>query len=76
MSAIVGEEDKKERRMPSYGKVHSAESTRYTKSLLKLKQQEYLMERNLANSMENARFLEPEILRSVLGSVSDVTRNR
>jgi len=74
MSAIVREEDKK--RVPSYGKMHSAGNARYKKSLLKLKQQEYLMEKSLANSMENARFLEPEILRSVLDSVSDVARNR
>ncbi|XP_029173360.1 coiled-coil domain-containing protein 112-like [Nylanderia fulva] len=45
------------------------------KSLLKLKQQEYLMEKNLANLMENMK-LEPEVLRPVLHKMSDISKNR
>ncbi|KMQ98478.1 coiled-coil domain-containing protein 112 [Lasius niger] len=75
MSGIIRKEDKKERRIPSYGKVHSTENTKYRKSLLKLKQQEYLMEKNLANLMENMK-LEPEVLRPVLHKMSDISKNR
>lgn len=74
MSEIIRKEDKKERRIPSCEKVHTTENT-HKKSLLKLKQQEYLMEKNLANLMENMK-LEPEVLRPVLHKISDISKNR
>ncbi|XP_070165299.1 coiled-coil domain-containing protein 112 [Polyergus mexicanus] len=74
MSEIIRKEDKKERRIPSREKVHITENT-YKKSLLKLKQQEYLMEKNLANLLENMK-LEPEVLRPVLHKMNDISKNR
>ncbi|XP_028045101.1 coiled-coil domain-containing protein 112 [Monomorium pharaonis] len=75
MNGIIHEKDKKKKRIPSCGKVCSAESTKCRKSLLKLKQQEYLMEKSLANLMENMK-LEPEVLRPVLHNMSDISKNR
>ncbi|KAL6419893.1 hypothetical protein ACFW04_011003 [Cataglyphis niger] len=75
MNGIIRKEDKTEKRIPSCGKVNSTENTQYRKSLLKLKQQEYLMEKNLANVMENMK-LEPEVLRPVLHKMSDISKNR
>lgn len=75
MSGIIRKEDKREKRIPSCEKVNSIENTQYRKSLLKLKQQEYLMEKNLANLMENMK-LEPEVLRPVLHKMSDISKNR
>lgn len=75
MSEIIRKENKKVRRIPSYGKIHSAENTQYRKSVLKLKQQEYLMEKNLANLMENMK-LEPEVLRPLLHKMNDISKNR
>ncbi|XP_071646759.1 uncharacterized protein [Temnothorax longispinosus] len=75
MSGIIHERDKREKRIPPCGKVRSAESTKCRKSLLKLKQQEYLMEKSLANLMENMK-LEPEVLRPVLHNMSDISKNR
>ncbi|XP_071570895.1 uncharacterized protein [Temnothorax nylanderi] len=75
MSGIIHERDKREKRNPPCGKVRSAESTKCRKSLLKLKQQEYLMEKSLANLMENMK-LEPEVLRPVLHNMSDISKNR
>lgn len=74
MSGIIHKESKKER-IPSCGKMHSTENTKCRKSLLKLKQQEYLMEKNLVNLMENMK-LEPEVLRPVLHKMSDISKNR
>lgn len=74
MSEIIRKEDKKERRLPSCEKVHTIENT-HKKYLLKLKQQEYLMEKNLANLMENMK-LKPEALRPVLHKMSDISKNR
>ncbi|XP_011065187.1 PREDICTED: coiled-coil domain-containing protein 112-like [Acromyrmex echinatior] len=68
------EKDKKEKQI-SHGKVRSAESTKYRKSLLKLKEQEYLIEKNLTNFMENMK-LESEILRPILRNMNDISRNR
>ncbi|KAG5318746.1 CC112 protein, partial [Pseudoatta argentina] len=68
------EKDKKEKQI-SCGKVRSAESTKYRKSLLKLKEQEYLIEKNLTNFMENMK-LESEVLRPVLRNMNDISRNR
>lgn len=75
MNEIIHGRDEKEKRVPPCGKVSSAESTKCRKSLLKLKQQEYLMEKSLANLMENMK-LEPEVLRPVLHNISDVSKNR
>lgn len=77
MNGIIHEKGKKEKRIqaPPCGKVRSVESTRCRKSLLKLKQQEYLMEKSLANLMENMK-LEPEVLRPVLHNMSDISKNR
>lgn len=68
------EKDKKEKQI-SCGKARSAESIKYRKSLLKLKEQEYLIEKNLINMMENMK-LEPEVLRPVLRNMNDISRNR
>ncbi|XP_077261923.1 uncharacterized protein LOC143897274 isoform X2 [Temnothorax americanus] len=75
MSGIIHKRDKREKRIPPCGKVRSAESAKCRKSLLKLKQQEYLMEKSLANLMENMK-LEPEVLRPVLHNMSDISKNR
>lgn len=74
MNKII-EKDKKEKRVASCGKMRAAESTKCRKTLLKLKQQEYLMEKSLANLMENMK-LEPEVLRPVLHNMSDISKNR
>ncbi|XP_012219446.1 coiled-coil domain-containing protein 112-like isoform X2 [Linepithema humile] len=66
---------KKEKQILSCKKVHSAENTKNRKALLKLMQQEHLMEKNLANLMENMK-LEPEVLRSVLHNMSDISKTR
>ncbi|XP_072750360.1 uncharacterized protein [Anoplolepis gracilipes] len=76
MSGIIRKEDKKEKRIPSCGKISTENTgTQYKKSLLKLKQQEYLMEKNLANLMENMK-LEPEVLQPLLHKMSDISKNR
>ena len=68
------EKDKKEKQI-SCRKVRSAESTKYRKSLLKLKEQEYLIEKNLTNFMENMK-LESEILRPILRNMNDISSTR
>lgn len=75
MNGIIRKEEKTEKQIPACGKVNSTENTQYRKSLLKLKQQEYLMEKHLANMMENMK-LKPEVLRSVLHKMSDISKNR
>lgn len=74
MNGIAQENDKKEKRTPC-GKVRSSDSAKCRKSLEKLKQQEHLMEKSLANLMENMK-LEPEVLRPVLHNMSDISKNR
>lgn len=71
MSGIIHDQDKKEKQILSCKKVHSAENTKNRKSLLKLMQQEHLMEKNLANLMENMK-LEPEVLHNM----SDISKTR
>lgn len=74
MSEIVRGKDKKERRVPLRGKVRGAENAGCdSRSLLKLKQQEYSLEKSLASLMENAK---PEALRAVLHDMGDIARNR
>lgn len=73
MSGIICDQDKKEKQ--SCRKQHSAENMKNRKSLLKLMQQEHLMEKNLANLMENMK-LEPEVLRPVLHNMSDISKTR
>lgn len=75
MDEIIRDEHEARRRTTWRGKVHSAENTKYRKSLLKLKQQECLMERNLVNVTENMK-LEPEVLRLVLHNTSEISRKR
>lgn len=75
MNGIVRDGDEMKSQTSSGGKWHSSENTKYRKSLLKLKQQESLMERNLVNVTENMK-LEPEVLRFVLHNTSDISRRR
>lgn len=74
MSEII-QKDEKEKRILPCRKIRSTESMKCRKSLLKLKQQEYLMEKSLTNLIENMK-LEPEILQSVLQNMSDISKNR
>lgn len=75
MSGITRDEDEKERRIPLYAKVNSAENTKCKKFLLKLKQQETSMEKNLLNWMQSIK-LQPQILRLILDNMSDVSQKR
>jgi len=75
MNGVIREKDNKKERIPPCEKVRSAESTKCLKSLLTLKQQEYLLEKSLSNLMENMK-LEPEVLRPVLHNMSDFSKNR
>ncbi|KYN03048.1 PREDICTED: coiled-coil domain-containing protein 112-like [Cyphomyrmex costatus] len=75
MNRVIRETDKKKKQITPCGKVRSAESAKYRKSLLQLKEQEYLIEKNLTNLMENMK-LEPEVLRPVLHNMNDISRNR
>lgn len=72
---MIHDKDKKEKRLLSCQKPHSGERAKYMKSMLMLKQQEYSLERNLANLMGNMK-LDLEVLRPVLHNMGDISKNR
>lgn len=61
--------------MPSREKLRFAERTKYKNSLLKLMQQESLMENSLFNLLKNMA-LKSEVVQLVLHDMTDTSRKR